>query len=312
MRWSFLLVGLASIGAAAATPATMEVAPIPGAGSGEVLKLQPEAHDRLTVPVTISGMGPFHFVLDTGAQATVLSTALADRLMLTDRKSATLVGMASSRPVETTVVPDFELGSRTFPIRVAPLVAPENIGGADGILGIDSLQGQRVLLDFQKHRISVADARQLGGNNGYEIIVKAREKFGQLIITHAEVNGVRTAVLVDTGSEGTVGNPALLQKLRHSREYGQTQMMDVNGVSLNGPMRIGGTLTIGDAEINNFAMAFADAPTFRTLGLTDEPALILGMSELRVFNRVAIDFEERRILFDVPSSAIHDRFGLRP
>jgi predicted aspartyl protease len=268
--------------------------------------MKPEAHDRLTVPVTISGMGPFQFVLDTGAQATVLSTALADRLMLNDRKSATLVGMASSKPVETTFVPDFALGSRVFPIRVAPLVSEANIGGADGILGIDSLQGQRVLLDFKNQKISVAEARQLGGDKGYEIIVTARARLGQLIITHAFVDGIRTAVLVDTGSESSVGNAALLQKLRRAKLAGDVQMQDINGAALTGPSRIGGSLRIGDASIDNFSITFADAPTFRSLGLTGEPALILGMSELRVFKRVAIDFQQRRILFDLPASAFKD------
>ena len=39
-----------------------------------------------------------------------------------------------------------------------------HIGEVDGILGLDSLQNQRVLLDFAKRTISVADAEQLGGS----------------------------------------------------------------------------------------------------------------------------------------------------
>lgn len=305
MHWAFLLAGIASIGTAAAT---VDIGPIPDAESGEVLQMRPEIHDRLTVPVTIQGKGPFHFMLDTGAQATVLSIALADQLMLTDRRSATLIGMASRRGVETTMIPEFALGSRTFPIRVAPLVAPENIGGADGILGIDSLQGQRVLLDFKKRQISVAEAKQLGGNRGFEIIVKAREKLGQLIITHASIDGVRTAVLVDTGAQGTIGNPALLRVLRHTARLGESQMTDVNGEELSGITRMSGALKIGRAAINNFPVTFADSPTFHVLDLGDKPALILGMSELKLFNRVAIDFEQRRILFDLPREAVsqHD------
>lgn len=303
MHWSLLLATIASVGTAAAT---VDIGPIPQAGSGEILKMQPELHDRLTVPVTIQGKGPFHFMLDTGAQATVLSTVLADQLMLTDRRPAMLVGMASRREVQTTMVMDFALGSRTFPIQIAPLVAPENIGGADGILGIDSLQGQRVLLDFKKKEIAVADAKQLGGNRGFEIIVKAREKLGQLIITHASIDGVRTAVLVDTGAQGTVGNPALLRKLNHSKRVGESQMTDVNGEALSGVTRQGETLKIGRAAINNFPITFADSPTFHALDLQGEPAVILGMSELKLFNRVAIDFEQRRILFDLPAHAIYE------
>jgi predicted aspartyl protease len=298
-----LLAGIASLGTAGVT---VDIGPIPDPGAGEVLKMQPEVYDRLTVPVKIEGKGPYHFMLDTGAQATVLSTVLADQLMLNDRRQATLVGMASRRPVEATMIQNFALGSRTFPIRVAPLVDPENIGGADGILGVDSLQGQRVLLDFKKRLIAVADARQLGGNRGFEIVVRAREKLGQLVITHASIDGVRTAVLVDTGAQGTVGNPALLNKLRHTRKLGESEMTDVNGAALSGVTRQAGALKIGRAAIKNFPITFADSPTFHVLDLQGEPAVILGMSELKLFNRVAIDFAQRRILFDLPAGTIYE------
>jgi len=49
----------------------------------------------------------------------------------------------------------------------------QNIG-ADGIIGIDSLPGQRVLLDFGRNLMTVGDARSLGGDKGYEIVVTAR------------------------------------------------------------------------------------------------------------------------------------------
>ena len=48
-----------------------------------------------------------------------------------------------------------------------------------------------MLLDFAKREISVADAEQLGGNRGYEIVVRARERLGQLIITSARLDGVQ-------------------------------------------------------------------------------------------------------------------------
>jgi hypothetical protein len=86
-------------------------------------------------------------------------------------------------PVETASIEDVGLGSRSFYIRNAPVVEGVNIGGADGILGLDSLQDQRVLLDFVNEQIAIADAEDLGGNRGYEIVVKARRRLGQLIIT---------------------------------------------------------------------------------------------------------------------------------
>jgi hypothetical protein len=298
MSWPLLLA------AAAVAAAAAEVPSLPDNRSAEVLKLQPARDDQLTVPVTIEGQGPFRFTIDTGSQATVLSTLLADRLMLNDRKTALLVGMVSSQSVETTYIPEFSLGKRSFPIRLAPLVEPANIGGgADGILGTDSLQGQRVLIDFKKQQIIVSDARELGGDRGFEIIVKARQKLGQLIITHAYVDGVRTALLIDTGSPLSIGNPALRRKLQSARKLGEARITDVNGTEVSGLTFEAQSLEIGRASVTNFPIVFADAPLFAVLGLTDEPAMVLGMNELKVFKRVAIDFEQRRILFDVPAEA---------
>ncbi len=50
-------------------------------------------------------------------------------------------------------------------------------------------------------------------------------------------------------------------------------------------------------------IGYADTPVFAQLGLDDRPALILGMQNLRVFDRVAIDFADRRILFDLPDGS---------
>ena len=285
-------------------------APLQADPGVEVLAIERERFQRMTVSVTIQGQGPFDFMIDTGAQATVLSRALAERLQLNDRGRATLVGMASSKLVETTPIDDFTLGSRSFYIRQAPVVEGEHIGGADGILGLDSLQDQRVLLDFIKREIAVADAEQLGGNRGYEIVVKARERLGQLIITSARLDGVQVAVIVDTGAQGSVGNLALLDRLRRNRQLADTEMTDVNGHTLGGVVRVARQLKLGRANVQNFPILFADSRPFHAMGLAEEPALILGMSELKLFRRVAIDFKTRRVLFDLPRSALlQSQFG---
>jgi predicted aspartyl protease len=284
--------------------------PVPKDAGVEILQIERERYQRMTVPVTIQGQGPFDFLIDTGAQATVLSRAVADQLMLHDRGRATLVGMASVRQVETTPIEDFTLGSRSFYIRQAPVLEGEHIG-ADGILGLDSLQNQRVLLDFTKREISVADAEQLGGNGGYEIVVKARERLGQLIITSARLDGVQVEVIIDTGAQGSIGNIALLDRLRRNRQLESTEMTDVNGITMAGVVRVARELELGRASVQNFPILFADSRAFHTLGLGSRPALILGMSELKLFRRVAIDFKTRRILFDLPPDvAFPTRLGM--
>jgi hypothetical protein len=108
-------------------------------------------------------------------------------------------------------------------------------------------------------------------------------------------------VIIDTGAQGSTGNQALFDRLRRLRQVGEGTMTDVNGQSLTGNVRVARALTVDRAQVHNLPILFADSPTFHALGLTKEPALILGMEELRLFNRVAIDFETQRVLLDLPA-----------
>jgi predicted aspartyl protease len=297
MGW--MMTVSAALVATASAPLVDQIAEATSAGDVDVIDIDKERYDRFTVPVTIGEHGPFDFMIDTGAQATVLSLDLADRLGLHERESAILIGMASRVPVEVARLHDLTLGNRMFDIETAPLVAQANIGGADGILGLDSLQEQRVLLDFEDKTIAVADAETLGGNGGFEIVVKARRQLGQLIITSAYLDGIRVNVLIDTGAQGSIGNLALRDRLR-GRNAGTSQMTDINGVEVSTNLRMARDVRIGRMQLQNVPVAFIDSPTFRALGLNDEPAMVLGMNELKMFRRVAIDFKERRVLFDMP------------
>lgn len=298
------LLTLATVATIAATGVSeTEIAAPVAEMATEVLVLQDEIYNRMTVSVMINGQGPFDFLVDTGAEASVLSHALADQLQLTDRDTATLVGMASERQVETAMIDEISFGRGIHRDATAALVEGDNIGGAHGILGLDTLQDRRVLLDFENRRMEVAHPDEPASNRGYDIVVRARRVAGQLIIARADIDGVRTAVIVDIGAQGSIGNTALQRRLRSNRNVFETEMTDINGVQATGMVRVARTLQMDQATINNFLIAFNESPTFAAMGLQDEPAMILGMSELRLFRRVAIDFASRRVLFDLPDNA---------
>jgi hypothetical protein len=123
----------------------------------DVLELENERYRRMTVPVTIGGEGPFRFMLDTGAQATVVSRALADRLALDNRKPAILVGMASrrrSRPPDR----DFALGSRQFYIRSAPVVEGATSAAPTASSGSTACRTSACCSTSSTNEIAIADA----------------------------------------------------------------------------------------------------------------------------------------------------------
>ncbi len=268
------------------------------AATGEIVASQTDRYSRMTVPVMIDGQGPFRFMIDTGAQATVVTRALRDKLSMPSLGQATLVGMAASKQVELVQLNGLEFAARVFDALHAPILEAEHIG-ADGILGLDSLQDLRVLVDFKNQTIAVDDSRALGGNRGYEIVVRARRKLGRLIITDASIDGVRTSVIIDTGAQGSMGNLSLQRRLR-SRRSADVTTTDVTGATVTSPLGFARTLLIGRMQLSNLAIAYSDAPAFAALGLARKPAMVLGINDLRLFNRVAIDFAERSVLFDLP------------
>jgi predicted aspartyl protease len=268
----------------------------------ERIRLQRDRYERITVPVTIAGEGPYRFLIDTGSQATAVTRRVVTDLALEPTGQATLIAMGSREIVETISLNGLEFANRRLNGITAPLLKTQNIG-ADGILGLDSLQDLRVQIDFRENRMAVADAESLGGDVGFEIVVRARRKLGQMIITNARVNGVRTAVVIDTGAQNSIGNRVLRRKLRARDENEQQTSTDVNGTELHSDLAFARKLTIGGLELSRVPIGFAESPVFAALGLDKRPALVLGMNNLRLLNRVAIDFSSREILFDLPTAA---------
>ena len=269
------------------------------ASTVDVIKADHDGHGRMTVPVRIGGRGPYDFLIDTGAERTVLARGLAERLGLVPNGRATLMGVAGSLGVDLVDVAEVKLGSRSFYDLSAPLLEGSHIG-ADGIIGLDGLQNQRVLIDFKRNLIAVADAKELGGNRGFEIIVRARRRGDQLIMTNALVDGVKTDVVIDTGAQNSIGNRALQRALTRKRLSEQTKLTSVTGQQIVADVVIARRIRLGNLDFSQMPVAFADAPPFVRLGLHEKPALLLGMGQLRAFNRVAIDFESKKILFDIP------------
>jgi predicted aspartyl protease len=297
--------GCIALGLVAAPLSAQEAPTQPAAidepAPSEIVISQTDRYSRMTVPVMIEGQGPFRFMIDTGAQATVVTRALRDRLALPSLGRATLVGMAATKQVELVRLNGLEFAARVFDAIHAPILEEAHIG-ADGILGLDSLQDLRVLVDFRNQTIAVDDSRALGGNRGYEIIVRARSKLGRLIITDALVDGVRTAVIIDTGAQGSMGNLALQRRLR-SRSGQDVTTTDVTGATLTSPLGVARSVSIASMSLNNLPIAYADAPAFTALGLQKKPAMVMGINDLRLFDRVAIDFAQRSVLFDLPAGS---------
>lgn len=293
-----------TIGAAlalAGADAIRAEAPLAALGSdAEIIRTQTDRDRRMTVPVRIGESDMFRFVIDTGSQSTVLARDIAERLALPPGRRARIVGIGGVDYTQTAIVGELGLGKRSFNDLEVVLFEGRHIG-ADGIVGIDSLQRQRVLLDFAGNQLTVGDARSTGGNRGFDIVVTARRKLGQLIMADAMIDGIAVNIVIDTGAETSVGNRALQRALRQRGLPEQATLVSVTGQEIIADIERPNKLSIGTVDITGLLVAYADTPVFEVLDLGRRPALLLGMRELRLFKRIAVDFAARKVYFDLPS-----------
>jgi predicted aspartyl protease len=264
----------------------------------DTIALSADSFDRLTVPVRLAGAGPFRFLIDTGADRTAISTELARKLGLAGAPTALLHSATGASQVAMVVIADLTISHQAVQRIDAPLLAAAFIG-ADGILGIDSLRAQRILFDFPARTLSITSSSERNPlDEEGVIVVRAQRREGRLVITDAAADGKHVSVVIDTGSQYSIGNAALRAALeRRGRvvTVGAVELVSVTGAILPGELVIVRELEIGHAVITNLALVFADAHTFKRLDLDGSPAILLGMNGLRSFNKVSIDFETKKL-----------------
>lgn len=259
---------------------------------------------RMTVPVQIGESGPFRFVVDTGSERTVLSRELAATLGLVPGRVVRVTAMTGTVPVPTVLVPQIIVG--TAPVGAslegkrieAPVLLQRHLGAA-GLVGIDTLQGKAVGIDFARSVMTVTAAtrrtrRETFGRD--DIVIRAKNLFGQLVVTDAHYGGRRIRVVIDTGSVVSMGNVALQRLVANtSGPLAAVRLLSVTGAMLDAQYGIVTGVSIGDVGIANLPIAFSDAAPFVRLGIADRPALLLGMDALQLFGQVRIDFANREL-----------------
>jgi hypothetical protein len=253
---------------------------------------------RLSVDVQLNGRGPYHFIVDSGADTSVVGLRIANDLQLPLGTPVILNGMTDRNIVDRVKVDALTVGSNTIGNLELPALRENDVGG-DGIVGIDALAQQRLMMDFEKRLIKVEDGRIPIKHEANEIVITARRQHGQLILTHVQAAGYELDAIIDTGSEITIGNLALRDKLiRHNRDkFITVPVTGVTGKTLDIQFARIGELRLGPVTLRDVPMAFADVPPFRMFGLSDQPALLLGTDLLDTFRQISLDFRNRKVRF---------------
>ena len=283
--------------------------------AGALLETAFDQARRMTVPVAIGPHGPFQFVVDTGANRSVVSLEVAQRIGLKPDGSAPVHGIAGVEPATLYRVDRMRVGSAFSSGLQLPGLPGAKLG-ADGLLGVDVLKNRRVTLDFTSNRFEIATSAQgasIGpghdtrlGESGPQIVkVTARYRFGQLVIVGASVGEIPVSAFLDSGSQISVGNLALREAVLRQRpelaeRFVEVPLISATGQVARGELALLPSLRLGALKMQRLLAVFADLHIFKLWELQDRPSILIGIDVLRQFENVVLDFGRREVVFQAP------------
>ncbi|GAA0615933.1 retropepsin-like aspartic protease [Brevundimonas kwangchunensis] len=305
-----LAAGLTTSGLA--WPAIAGQEPSPGAdGPEQPIQLLANLFTRVGAEVMINNRGPFTFVVDTGAGATSIADTVAAQLNLPAGPPMIVHGITTASVVQSAAVSRLHVSGIPFNNLRCPILPRDQLG-ADGLIGLDALG--RFKLKFNVSRMTASLTLPgltvvMGGTmsigsrlrrNGVRAI---RGRFGQLILTEVVVEGQPVAAFIDSGAQYSIGNHALRQamaarRVRSGRFVRTIPLFGVTGQSLQADLARVDDLRLGPSRLGPTPLLFADLHCFNTLGLADEPALLIGADLLGRFREVTLDFPANRVVFE--------------
>jgi len=259
-----------------------------------------DVYRRMTAPVRINGKGPFPFVVDTGANRSVVSIELAAALGLPVGPSQMLHGVAGEEMAGSTVA-TLNIGGRDQTGTVLSLLPQSSIGGP-GMLGVDRLHDQSLTLDFRGGRLQI-EASRYAAHDPAAVTVKARRRSGQLTVIDCDLAGAPMVALLDSGAQSTIGNMALYKYAIADAPgigWSDVAIISATGQTMGAQSATLPRLRIGGLQFPAWAIAFADLHTFSLWNLINRPAILLGVDAMSRFESVSLDFARDEVRFRLP------------
>jgi predicted aspartyl protease len=261
-----------------------------------------DAASHLMIAVRIDGNGPYHFVVDTGADRTILATEVAVELGLFHGEKVMLEGVVRAVFAETVAIRTLSFGSITRRHLVVPTLS-RSLLDADGYLGLDFLDGNRVTFDFKNHVLQVSEPRAKFSANWArenEARIRTSGSSGHLKALDCTVDGIPATAFIDSGAEVSAANAPLLAALARRNptfgEIGTIRLIDITGGEILGMVN---KIRFSGLTFTDCPLVIADFLVFDVWGLRQRPALLIGMNLLRQFARVSIDYGLKELRFDL-------------
>jgi predicted aspartyl protease len=255
---------------------------------------------RAVALIHINGQGPFRFIVDTGANRSALSQALAARLGLTNSGVGMVHSIDGAQLANLVNVESLSFGALRLSGGDTPVLDAPMLDGEHGLLGVDGMKGRLLHVDFEKNCVEIYESAAQIPMKGW-LAVPAQMRFGSLLLVQGAIMGVRVNVLIDTGSDISLANQRFRDALR---VVGARSIQYRNGHAFTAGRPIvlaqrvwTPRLHLGRTIVGSVNAYIGDFHIFDVWGLQDEPTVLIGMDVLARSREMAIDYQNGVVHF---------------
>lgn len=260
---------------------------------------------RLAFPVRLNGHRESRFVIDTGAQATSVSDRLARDMGFDTGPPLTIHTATASSIVPSAIIPELRVADALYPNVIAPVFAAESLG-AEGLLGLNHLAQFRLTLDQRRRRATLGRptrpeatieslSHTLRSIRTPPLAPVPTQAQRGLLFLEITVGHIRTTAFLDTGAQYSVGNLALLNALPRTGDRQPAQLRAVSGPPVTVSTGPSVSLTMGQRRLQEVPLLYGDLHIMEYLGLSRQPALMIGADIMGRFERIRIDYSHNEV-----------------
>ena len=260
------------------------------------------------VPVKLDGNGPFTFIIDTGAMASLINKTLANKLQAEKQEYQ---GMAmgfgkAKKEQEVDSLKIFRISFDTLEIGTLkhydfkPFIMDishiaDAIGSpVDGVIGFDVLRNYEVVINYRSGEIIFNPLPEKPETTGTTF-----ELFMNHVYVPARVAGKNFPFLLDTGASHCVLSSLLVDSLGLAPQLRPSRIDTLVGASgSGGEIRtyILDSLTIASRTVENIEIALVDLSPFSSV-LGREIYGVVGHNFLRQF-KLIINYRDMKIYLE--------------
>ncbi len=223
----------------------------------------------IVVALVAGDNGPFNFILDTGADTTIVDSSLAARLSLVPLKPVRQTTLSGVQTLSRSLLVSLSAGSsqvNNLPVIVQDLGALRRIDShIQGIVGQDFLSHFNYLLDYRRRTIRIEAANEIrNALEGDRVSIESR---GNRMIVPSLGVSLRRAplrLLLDSGASSLV----LIRKGSKALEVPFFQ--NVQKITSSGNVSLGvgrvRKLMVGSEQFDNVAVSLSAAEPVETIG----------------------------------------------